>query len=227
MGAQRGRRHVPFLRRRGHQAGPGRRRELTHRIPQAAHRGRATGRLGRAEILPRIRQRHIHIGQAGIQLLGHDHRQRGGDALTDLGPWHLEPDPVVRADLQHEQVGIGPGQRRHHIAEIRDVRRLRRARHHRVSPRRRQDLRADARGNRQRRRRDQKREKAASSQSPRCVPIGQLACIRREFRHRISSTEQARVARGDLRMAHLASAKRCSGVTAHSGDMPPAQARRR
>jgi hypothetical protein len=64
-----------------------------------------------------------------------------------FGAWHLKPDPIVGGDLQHEQVGIGLDQRRHHVAEVRDIGRLRRAGHHGVRLRRDQDVRANSRGN--------------------------------------------------------------------------------
>ena len=144
VGGECGGRHVPPLCGRSDQAGPGRRGELTHRVPQAAHRAGAAGRLGRAQILPRVRQRHIHVGQPGVQLVG-------ATTIPNavVMPWPTSARGTSKrirlsAVTCSTNRSVSALVSAYHIAEIRDVGRLRQAGHHSAGLRWGQNLRADS-----------------------------------------------------------------------------------
>ena len=90
-------------------------------VPRA-HAADPTGRATRSKltvdsaapnVLPRDRQRQIqHPAKREIMFSSATIiRQRCGDALTDLGPWYLVTDPVVRGGPgTRTSNGMGPGQ---------------------------------------------------------------------------------------------------------------------
>ena len=56
-------------------------------------RVRAAGQLVPEQLGPGVVEHGVDVGQAGAELLGHDHRQRGRDALADLGAGHARARP--------------------------------------------------------------------------------------------------------------------------------------
>ena len=68
-----------------------------HRVVERVHRVRAAGELVEHQLGPRVGERHVDLVQREVHLVGDQHRDRGGDALADLG---------ARQGERHRAVGF-------------------------------------------------------------------------------------------------------------------------
>ena len=66
-----------------------------------------------SELRTRVVEHDVDDLEPGVELLGRDDAHGGRDPLADLGPGHVDDDPVVRGDLDLEEIrGRQRGQRR-------------------------------------------------------------------------------------------------------------------
>src|SRR5690606_24539604 len=95
---------APAPGRRGDQPGPGAGGGHPQRGVEGVDGVGPAGELVPQQLGPGVLEDDVGVLQPGADLVGDDLRDGGGDALADLGPGEAGDDPVLRRDLDHQQV---------------------------------------------------------------------------------------------------------------------------
>ncbi len=118
-------RDAPALRRRREQQLAGGGSDLAHRLEEVAD---AVGAVGVLVAVALVGQGldHAHAVEVGVHLVGHDHGQRGPDALAHLGAvghdLHLPRSLERHEQVETERLGVGGRRRRALGAQAEDQR---------------------------------------------------------------------------------------------------------